>query len=110
MSRRYRSESIEVATDEDGEPAGFRWRGRRYAVRVIVATWVEALPWWVDGLGTGLGTDGLRVESSRVDGASGQRQVWRVEAAPRTGTVGVYDLYRTPRGDRQRWGLERVLD
>ena len=117
MSRRYRSESIEVATDEDGEPAGFRWRGRRYAVRAIVATWVEALPWWA-GLGAGLGTgrgagrgtDDLRVEPPWVGGASGQRQVWRVEAAPRTGTVGVYDLHRTPRGDRQRWGLERVLD
>jgi hypothetical protein len=92
MSRRYRSESIEMVTGEDGEPAGFRWRGRRYAVRVIVATWVEALPWW------------------RVDGASGQRHVWRVEAAPRTGTVGVYDLYCTSRGDRRRWGMARVLD
>jgi hypothetical protein len=81
-----------MVTGEDGEPAGFRWRGRRYAVRVIVATWVEALPWW------------------RVDGVSGQRHVWRVEAAPRTGTVGVYDLYCTSRGDRRRWGMARVLD
>lgn len=101
MSRRYRSESIEVVTGADGEPAGFRWRGRRYAVRAIVAQWVEALPWWAGD---------LRVEPVRADGVSGQRHVWRVEAAPRTGTVGVYDLYRTSRGDRPRWGLERVLD
>ena len=94
MSRRYRSEPIEVVTGTHGEPAGFRWRGRRYAVRAVVATWVEALPWW----------------SIR---ASGQRQVWRVEAAQRsTGAAGVYDLAWTP--DRERshgsWGLERVID
>jgi hypothetical protein len=101
VSRRYRSESIEVVTGEGGRPAGFRWRGRRYAVRVIVAQWVEALPWWAGD---------LRVEPARVDGVSGQRHVWRVEAAPRTGTVGVYDLYCTSRGDRRRWGMGRVLD
>ena len=96
MSRRYRSEPIEVAAGEDGAPAAFRWRGRSYAVRVVVATWVEALPWWAG--------------SSRTDRVSGQRHVWRVEAAPRTGTTGVYDLYRTPRGDGWRWGMGRVLD
>ena len=95
MSRRYRSESIEMVTGEDGEPAGFRWRGRRYAVRVIVATWVEALPWWAG--------------ETQADGASGQRHVWRVEAAARTGTTGVYDLYRVTQG-RQHWGLARVID
>jgi hypothetical protein len=96
MSRRYRSESIEVVTDEGGEPAVFRWRGRRYAVRAIVAAWVEAVPWWLG--------------DTRPDGASGQRHVWRVEAAARTGTTGVYDLYRVPRGRRWHWGLERVID
>lgn len=90
MSRRYRSESIEVVTGADGEPAGFRWRGRRYTVRAVVAAWVEAVPWWT--------------------GASGQRHVWRVEAAPSTGTAGVYDLYRVPRGRRWHWGLDRVID
>ena len=94
MSRRYRSEPIEVVTGTHGEPAGFRWRGRRYAVHAVVATWVEALPWW----------------SIR---ASGQRQVWRVEAVQRsTGAAGVYDLAWTP--DREHshggWGLERVID
>ena len=96
MSRRYRSESIEVVAGESGEPAAFRWRGRRYAVQAIVASWVEALPWWAG--------------ETQADGASGQRHVWRVEAVPRTGTAGVYDLYRIPQGRGWRWGLERVID
>ena len=91
MSRRYRSESIAVQEDESGEPAAFRWRGRRYAVGAIVASWVEALPWWIDR-------------------GCGQRHVWRVEAAPRTGTTGVYDLYRISLGQHRHWGLARVID
>lgn len=93
MSRRYRSEPVEVSRGVEGAPEGFRWRGRRYVVCAVVAQWVEALPWWT--------------------GASGQRHVWRVEAASRTGTVGVYDLHRTKRtvsGARERWVMGRVLD
>jgi hypothetical protein len=96
MSRRYRSESVEVVMDEHGEPVVFRWRGRRYAVQVIVTSWVEAVPWWTGEF--------------LVDRVSGQRHVWRVEAAPRTGITGVYDLYRIVRGQRWRWGLARVID
>ena len=100
MSRRYRSESIEVATDEDGEPAGFRWRGRRYAVRVVIASWVEAVPWW----------SGESPDARAGGQCHAPRQAWRVEAAPRTGSAGVYDLYRDP-GDLERsWVLERVFD
>jgi len=88
--------SVEVTEADDGAPAVFRWRGRRYTVRAIVAAWVEAVPWWLG--------------DTRSDGASGQRNVWRVEAAARTGTTGVYDLYRVPRGRRWHWGLERVID
>ncbi len=96
MSRRYRSELIEVWEGASGEPVVFRWRGRRYEVRAIVASWVEALPWWV--------------EFVRVEQGYGQRHAWRVEAAPRTGTAGVYDLYRTSGCPRRRWGLARVID
>jgi len=83
--------SVEVTEADDGAPAVFRWRGRRYTVRVVIANWVEALPWWVDQAG------GQR---------HARRHVWRVEAASRTGMTGVYDLYRISRG----WGLERVID
>lgn len=91
MSRRYRSESIVMVTGEEGQPAAFRWRGRRYEVRAVVTSWVEALPWWVEQ-------------------GCGQRHVWRVEAATRTGSTGVYDLYRIAHGQGWRWGLDRVID
>ena len=92
MNRRYRFGPPVVVTEgRAGEPARFHWRGRRYEVSAVLAHWVEALPWWVD----------------RASGqAPAQRQVWRVEAVPRTGTTGVYDLYRASR----TWGLERVID
>ena len=115
MSRRYRSEPIEVGVAPDGSPAHFRWRGRRYSVRTVVATWVEAVRWVemlrvemlrVEMLRVGM----LRGEMLRVEGASGQRHVWRVEAAARTGAVGVYDLSCTPHGADERWGLDRVFD
>lgn len=96
MNHRYRGpEPIEVTKAAGGEPAAFRWRGRRYAVRAIVATWVEAMPWWVD-----------RASGRHRPLLHEQRLVWRVEAASWSGTTGVYDLYRAPCG----WGLERVID
>jgi hypothetical protein len=96
MNHRYRApgaagEPIEVAEGSDGAPVRFCWRGRSYTVRAVAAAWVEALPWWVDR-------------------GYGQRYLWRVEAAPHTGTPGVYDLYRVSCDGRQQWGLERVLD
>ena len=120
MSRRYRSEPIEVVaredvtgedvTGEDGAPAGFRWRGRRYVVRAVMTTWVESVPWWPQGRGESRG----RLRGGR---GSGQQRVWRVEAAAATGAVGVYELCRIrshsdegiPSGI-EFWGLLRVLD
>lgn len=110
MSRRYRFEPVEVSVRtgpvrtgslraQDAGSAGsagraperFRWRGRGYVVCAVVAQWVEALPWWT--------------------GASGQRHVWRVEAASRTGTVGVYDLHCMQRGvGHVRWVMGQVFD
>lgn len=100
MARRYRSEPIEVVAAVDGAPAVFRWRGRRYAVRVVIASWVEAVPWWAGGS-----------PDTRAGGqCHAPRQAWRVEAAPRTGSPGVYDLYRDPGGPERFWVLERVFD
>ncbi|MEI6361043.1 MAG: DUF6504 family protein [Actinomycetes bacterium] len=106
MNHRYRStggsgEPIEVVEGQDGAPAAFCWRGRRYTVSAVVAAWVEALPWWVDR--------GQRDGQGRGQGA-GQRHLWRVEAAPRTGTFGVYDLYRVLGDGSREWGLVRVID
>ena len=98
MNHRYHAdgpggsgESVEVRHGASGEPEVFRWRGRRYVVQAVLATWVEALPWWVDQ-------------------GYGQRYVWRVEALSRTGTSGVYDLFQISRGPGCQWGLDRVID
>ena len=104
MSRRYRSEPIEAVVGEDGAPVRFRWRGRRYVVRAVMATWVESVPWWP--------------RETRGGRGSGQRDAWRVEAAAATGVVGVYELYRIhgrPGADAaavdiESWVLLRVLD
>lgn len=99
MAHRYRVEAIEVLVGTDGAPAGFRWRGRRYAVVGVIATWVEAVPWW-------------RRDSLRA-AAGGQQVVWRVEAAGRAGSTGVYEVSRGPRREASgsdSWWLVRVLD
>jgi hypothetical protein len=101
MAHRYRVERIEVLTGTDGVPAVFRWRGRRYAVTGVIAHWVEAVPWW-------------RGETLDA-GAGGQRMVWRVEAAERAGSRGVYELGREPLEGgsgsvSDAWRLVRVLD
>ena len=111
VNHRYRSESIEVVMGTDGAPAGFRWRGRRYVVRAVMATWVESVPWWPR---ESRGQEGTRwPRESRGIRASGQRDAWRVEATAATGAVGVYELYRIRScADEENsfWGLLRVLD
>ena len=100
MARRYRAEPIAVTMGRGGTgpdvPVGFRWRGRRYAVRVVLASWVEARPWWA----------GIPPPAEAGGQCPAQRQVWRVEAAPRAGMSGTYDLAWSPEG----WTLDRVLD
>lgn len=114
MARRYGAEPVEVRVEVRVEaragvesrlefevPVEFRWRGRRYVVQGVIAQWVEAMPWWRG--------------FPQHTGASGQCQVWRVEAAGRTGSAGVYELRRDPPcgqsgGDLGAWHLVRVLD
>ncbi len=101
MAHRYRVEGIEVLVGTDGAPAGFRWRGRRYVVTGVIASWVEAVPWWRGDL--------------LPAAAGGQQVVWRVEAAGRAGSTGVYEVSRGPRREdsgsgSDAWWLVRVLD
>jgi len=73
-------------------------------VQDVLASWVEAMPWWRGVLPS--------------TGASGQSHVWRVEAAgcaDGAQTPGVYELRRDPpRGSSDSgdgsWFLVRVLD
>jgi len=77
MTRRY-DDPVEVRR-RDEDPAEFLWRGRFYAVREVLAHWVETGAWWQT--------------SSATSPLTGEREVWRVEASPgRLHGAGVYDL------------------
>ena len=118
MSRRHPPERVDMVVGADGAPAAFRWRGRGYIVRSVLANWVEAMPWWSGGIP--IRTAGGQ---SHLQGHL-HSQLWRVEARGVTG-AGVYDLRRSPlhihvsttvrsadRGDAVSvsWWVERVLD
>jgi hypothetical protein len=45
MDRVY-GEPVKVQTREDGWPARFAWRGRRYMVRSVMEHWVVNREWW----------------------------------------------------------------
>ncbi len=45
MNRVY-GDPVEVQAREDGRPARFAWRGRRYAVRDLIDHWVVNREWW----------------------------------------------------------------
>jgi hypothetical protein len=82
--------------DGDGDPRDFVWRGRRYTVCAVLASWQERRAWWRE-VGDHPAVPGM---------PSPQRRVWRVEARPPSGTAGVFDLGR----DDDRWLLLRAHD
>ena len=99
MTRRY-DDPVDVRR-RDEDPAEFLWRGRHYAVREVLAHWVETGAWWrtpvaAAPLGATAGSSALAPEASgSVDSSalSAEREVWRVEATPgRQHGVGIYDL------------------
>lgn len=101
MSRRHHDRVLVRAADgtraaepvEDG-PRDFVWRGRRYTVCAVLASWQERRAWWRE------------VGDDPGGPPSPQRRVWRVEARPPSGTVGVFDLGR----DDDHWLLLRSHD
>ena len=97
---RRRRVPVDVREGIGGAPIVFRWRGRRYEVRAVVAHWIEAVPWWLAGTGT----------SRMGEHGGGQVQAWRVEAVSRTGTSGTYDLVMVARAEGYAWGLRQVID
>ena len=92
MTRRY-NDPVEVRRRDD-DPAEFLWRGRFYAVREVLARWVETGAWWT------------RPDTVEL---AGDREVWRVEATRGRATgTGVYDLcFDWPAGG---WTLLRAQD
>lgn len=99
MVRRHdetiRVRSATVSAGIDG-PRDFVWRGRRYTVCAVLASWQERRAWWRE---VGDLTGGAALPSP-------QRRVWRVEARPPSGTAGVFDLGL----DDDRWLLLRAHD
>lgn len=93
MSRMY-GEPIGV-TVQDGKPARFTWRGRRYAVLGVLEHWVVSREWWQ--------------QNNPDTEVPPEREFWRVEAAPGDGVPSaVYELRRDAgTGD---WLLVRVWD
>ena len=86
MTRRY-DDAVQVRR-RDEDPAEFLWRGRFYAVREVLAHWVETGAWWQAG-------QSPRASQAATAGSIGssEREVWRVEASPgRVAGSGVYDL------------------
>jgi Domain of unknown function (DUF6504) len=87
MGRVY-GEPVEVQLREDGRPAGFTWRGRRYTVTAVQEYWLVNRAWWR--------------ESAPVP-ARPELQFWRVEAAAGPGERLPADLAGEP-GDEARSG------
>jgi hypothetical protein len=86
VSRRYGDQVDVRRRDED--PAEFLWRGRHYAVREVLAHWVETGAWWQSAAVARSGSAAL--DSSAL---AAEREVWRVEATRgRQHGSGVYDL------------------
>ena len=89
MTRRY-DDPVEVRR-RDEDPAEFLWRGRFYAVREVLAHWVETGAWWQPSAGSAV--DGSAALSLDSPALAAEREVWRVEASPgRLHGSGVYDL------------------
>lgn len=80
-------------------PAEFWWRGRRWAVRAVVAHWVETGAWWEQpGVAALLGVDGDSADLDRdVSPESTSRQNRCVGAVPAEGEL---------LAEREMWWVE----
>ena len=104
VTRRY-DDPVEVRR-RDEDPAEFLWRGRFYAVREVLAHWVETGAWWQPPVAATAGSAAIALDSSAL---AAEREVWRVEASPgRAHGSGVFDLcFDWAAGS---WVLLRALD
>lgn len=82
-------------------PVRFRWGQHSYVVQARLDHWTEAGNWWQRAGRAGPAGSVLGIDD-------GEREVWRVEAGWRSGSMGVYDL-RFEWGTG-RWSLIRVHD
>ena len=97
MTRRY-DDPVDVRR-RDEDPAEFLWRGRHYAVREVLAHWVETGAWWrtpavvAGAVGAVDGSAALAMDALDSSALAAEREVWRVEATRgRQHGAGIYDL------------------
>lgn len=113
--RRY-DDPVETRWGRVGDqeaPEGFRWRGRAYAVRAVLAHWIETGAWWSSPAATAVTV--ADAPDSPVGLAApdllAEREVWRVEAsragAGAAARSGVFDLLHDETG---RWQLVGCAD
>jgi hypothetical protein len=93
MARLY-GEPVEVQTGEDGLPASFGWRRRRYAVRAVQEYWLVNRDWWRESNPVPARPE---LEFCRVEASAGQGQ-----------PAGVYELRRDVAADS--WTLRLIAD
>ncbi len=98
-------EDIEVMLGTRGDqvvPVAFSWRGRRYAVREVLDTWVTRAAWWRAAARPEQAAPAWAPDA----GDAPEEQLWRVAASPgRAVAAGVYDLARSASG----WQLRGCL-
>ena len=97
MGRVY-GDPVEVGTRQDGRPARFAWRGRRYAVRAVQERWMVNRAWWR--------------EPAPVP-VHPELEFWRVEASVEASPgldrpTGIYELRRDIAAGT--WTLRRIAD
>lgn len=113
MSRLH-TDPVEVRRRDD-EPAEFRWRGRLYVVREVLAHWTESGGWWgapavsalSSGDASGAGTSPAPLETIPIPSSPKWAQRAWGEPAPDVGAsvgpAGVDD------GERDWWRVEASL-
>ncbi|HJT36796.1 MAG TPA: DUF6504 family protein [Actinomycetota bacterium] len=97
MSKRYR-EPIDVEAT-DGSVEAFRWRGKSYRVRRVLARWREAGGWW-----------SAQSDADRPWLSGDAREIVRIDAVSTTSSraPGTYEIARDLRDGT--WTLFRILD
>jgi hypothetical protein len=89
-------ESVQVTTNQIGEPIGFSWRGGNYRVVSKPVRWFSRRDWWVEAARAqrGIGAGVLEVE------------MWRISAI-KDSAAAQFELIHTEIDNR--WQLVRIF-
>ncbi len=108
MNRVY-GEPVDVQMREDGSPAGFTWRERRYAVSSVLEYWLVNRDWWRESAPAPARPElqFWRVEAGRLPKRHVPAQ-GRPRAQARPDWTGVYELRLDIAAGS--WTLRRIVD